>query len=232
MLRTNNFEYVNDIAQYFSEIKHIKPLSLQEEIELGEKIKLGNKNALNKLVEHNLRFVVSIAKKYRNSGLPFNDIISEGNMGLIHAAKKYDGSKNTRFISYAVWWIKYYITEAIKKTSVEKLDVDDYVFDRKDHFEKQTDFINEEFENELVLLQDRNASVDELLNCLQERERKILVMFYGLNGGKEMNLDEIGEVMNVSNERIRQLKDIALIKLKTNVLMKDHTAIKELQDLI
>lgn len=232
MPRIKSFEYVKDVAQYFTEIKSIKPLSKKEEMELGEKIKLGNNEALNKLVEHNLRFVVSIAKKYRNSGIPFEDIISEGNMGLIHAAKKYDGSKNTRFISYAVWWIKYYITEAIKNNPINELDAEDYIFDKKDHFEKQTDFINEEFENELVLLQDRNASIDELLNCLQERERKILVMFYGLNGGKEMNLDEIGQVMNVSNERIRQLKDIALIKLKTNVLMKDHLAIKELQDLI
>lgn len=231
MTRIKNFEIVKDITQYFSEIKHIPTLSKSEERELGEKIKLGDKNALNKLIEHNLRFVVTIAKKYRGMGIPFEDIISEGNMGLIHAAKRYDGSKDVRFISYAIWWIKYYISEAIKNNPTDEINVDDYTYDNKTHYEKQTDFINKDFENELTLLSDRNASVEELLDCLQERERKIIVMFYGLNGSKEMNLDEIGEAMKVSNERVRQIKDIALIKLKTNVLMKDHFVIKELKEL-
>ena len=221
MPKTNKIEFVRDITQYFSEIKPIKSLSIREERELGARIKMGDKEAINKLVKHNLKFVVSIAKKYRGRGVPFEDLISEGNIGLIHAAEKFDGTKNTRFITYAVWWVKSYITELIKKTPTDK----------KNHFEKQTEYINEEFENKLVMLSDRNASVEELLECLQDRERKIIKMFYGLDGLKEMNLDEIGQDMNLSNERIRQIKDIALIKLKTNVLMQDSATIKELRGL-
>lgn len=231
MPKRNNIEFVRDITQYFSEIKPIKSLSIREERELGARIKMGDKEAVNKLVKHNLKFVVSIAKKYRDRGVPFEDLISEGNMGLIHAAEKFDGSKNARFITYAVWWVKSYITELIKKTPTDEVDVEEYVFDNKNHFEKQTEYINEEFENNLLLLSDRNASVEELLECLQDRERKIIKMFYGLDGLKEMNLDEIGQDMNLSNERIRQIKDIALIKLKTNVLMKDSATIKELREL-
>lgn len=231
MPKTNKIEFVRDITQYFSEIKPIKSLSIREEKELGARIKMGDKEAINKLVKHNLKFVVSIAKKYRGRGVPFEDLISEGNIGLIHAAEKFDGTKNTRFITYAVWWVKSYITELIKKTPTDEVDVEEYVFDKKNHFEKQTEYINEEFENKLVMLSDRNASVEELLECLQDRERKIIKMFYGLDGLKEMNLDEIGQDMNLSNERIRQIKDIALIKLKTNVLMQDSATIKELRGL-
>lgn len=231
MPKKKNYDYVKDITQYFAEIKPIKSLSIRQERELGEKIKLGDKEALDKLIRHNLKFVVKIAKGYRDRGVPFEDLISEGNLGLIHAAKKYDGTKNARFITYAVWWIRVYINECIKKVPVEELNVEEYVFDQKEHFEKQSEFINEEFENNISLLSDRNASVEELLECLQERERKIIKMFYGLDGLKEMNLDEIGKDMKLSNERIRQIKDVALIKIKTNVLMKDSAYIKELNDL-
>lgn len=231
MSKTKNVEYVRDITQYFSEIKHIKSLSIREERELGARIKMGDKEAVNTLVKHNLKFVVNIAKNYRDRGIPFEDLISEGNLGLIHAAGRYDGTRKTRFITYAVWWIRSYINEIIKKTPTDEIGVDDYIFDKKYHYEKQTDFINEEFENNLTLLSDRNASVEELLDCLQDRERQIIKMFYGLNGSKEMNLDEIGKDMNLSNERIRQIKDVALIKIKTNVLMKDSSTIKELREL-
>lgn len=231
MSKKKNYDYVKDITQYFAEIKPIKSLSIRQERELGERIKLGDKEALDKLIKHNLKFVVKIAKGYRDRGVPFEDLISEGNLGLIHAAKKYDGTKNVRFITYAVWWIRVYINEFIKKAPVDELNVEEYVFDQKEHFEKQSEFINEEFENNMSLLSDRNASVEELLDCLQERERKIIKMFYGLDGLKEMNLDEIGKDMNLSNERIRQIKDVALIKIKTNVLLKDSSYIKELNDL-
>ena len=209
MSRTIKWEYIKELDQYFSEIKHFKTLSREEERELGIKISQGDREALNKLVQHNLKFVVSMAKNYRDKGVPFEDLISEGNLGLYHAAEKYDGNRETRFITYAVWWIKNSLNECIKKSNK----------------------INEKFEERLNDIQSRNASVNELMECLQERERNVVAMFFGLDGKKEMNLDEIGQVMSLSMERVRQIKDVALIKLKTNVMLMDCDAIRELKEL-
>ncbi|CCZ13245.1 rNA polymerase sigma-43 factor [Prevotella sp. CAG:1092] len=232
MPRTIKWEYVKELDKYFSEIKHFKTLSRQEERALGMKIQRGDKSALNKLVNHNLKFVVSIAKKYRDRGVPFEDLISEGNMGLYHAAEKYDGRRETKFITYAVWWIKNSINEIIKDyASNNEINVDDFIFDKKKSVEYHQELINEEFEEELNNIQSRNDSVEELLKCLQERERKIVTMFFGLKGTKEMNLDEIGQSMSLSMERVRQIKDVALIKLKSNVLMMNNDFFKEIKEL-
>lgn len=232
MSRTIKWEYVKELDKYFSDIKHFKTLSRQEERALGMKIQRGDKSALNKLVNHNLKFVVSIAKKYRDRGVPFEDLISEGNMGLYHAAEKYDGRKETKFITYAVWWIKNSINEIIKDyASNNEINVDDFIFDKKKSVEYHQELINEEFEEELNNIQSRNDSVEELLKCLQERERKIVTMFFGLKGTKEMNLDEIGQSMSLSMERVRQIKDVALIKLKSNVLMMNNDFFKEIKEL-
>ena len=232
MPRTIKWEYVKELDKYFSVIKHFKTLSRQEERALGMKIQRGDKSALNKLVNHNLKFVVSIAKKYRDRGVPFEDLISEGNMGLYHAAEKYDGRRETKFITYAVWWIKNSINEIIKDyASNNEINVDDFIFDKKKSVEYHQELINEEFEQELNNIQSRNDSVEELLKCLQERERKIVTMFFGLKGTKEMNLDEIGQSMSLSMERVRQIKDVALIKLKSNVLMMNNDFFKEIKEL-
>lgn len=232
MPRTIKWEYVKELDKYFSDIKHFKTLSRQEERALGMKIQRGDKSALNKLVNHNLKFVVSIAKKYRDRGVPFEDLISEGNMGLYHAAEKYDGRRETKFITYAVWWIKNSINEIIKGyASNNEINVDDFIFDKKKSVEYHQELINEEFEEELNNIQSRNDSVEELLKCLQERERKIVTMFFGLKGTKEMNLDEIGQSMSLSMERVRQIKDVALIKLKSNVLMMNNDFFKEIKEL-
>lgn len=232
MSRTIKWEYVKELDKYFSDIKHFKTLSRQEERALGMKIQRGDKSALNKLVNHNLKFVVSIAKKYRDRGVPFEDLISEGNMGLYHAAEKYDGRRETKFITYAVWWIKNSINEIIKDyASNNEINVDDFIFDKKKSVEYHQELINEEFEEELNNIQSRNDSVEELLKCLQERERKIVTMFFGLKGTKEMNLDEIGQSMSLSMERVRQIKDVALIKLKSNVLMMNNDFFKEIKEL-
>lgn len=232
MPRTIKWEYVKELDKYFSDIKHFKTLSRQEERALGMKIQRGDKSALNKLVNHNLKFVVSIAKKYRDRGVPFEDLISEGNMGLYHAAEKYDGRRETKFITYAVWWIKNSINEIIKDyASNNEINVDDFIFDKKKSVEYHQELINEEFEEELNNIQSRNDSVEELLKCLQERERKIVTMFFGLKGTKEMNLDEIGQSMSLSMERVRQIKDVALIKLKSNVLMMNNDFFNEIKEL-
>lgn len=232
MSRTIKWEYIKELDQYFSDIKHFKSLSRREERELGNRIKQGDKEALNKLVQHNLKFVVSMAKHYRDRGVPFEDLISEGNMGLYHAAEKYDGTRETRFITYAVWWIKNSLNECIKKNNYSnEVDVDDLLHGKIKDDTFKSEIINEKFEEQLNDIQSRNAGVNELMECLQERERKVVTMFFGLDGEKEMNLDEIGQSMSLSMERVRQIKDVALIKLKTNVLMMDNDMIQELKEL-
>ena len=138
------YEHIEELDSYFNEIQSIRRLTSEEEKELSKKIQKGDKNALNKLVYHNLRFVVNIAKNYRDRGVPFADIISEGNLGLIRAASKFDGEKNVKFISYAVWWIKNSINECIEtyNRNKESISYEDYVFNNHSEIKYQFDLVN------------------------------------------------------------------------------------------
>ena len=214
------YEHVQELSTYFNDIQNIRQLTRREEQILSEKIQKGDEQALNKLVYHNLRFVVNIAKKYRNSNVPFADIISEGNLGLIRAAHKFDSSKGVKFISYAVWWIKNSINECIEKYNRdnETLSYDDYTINKCTDLDNKFEQINEDFEEKINNIQSRKDAIESLMKCLHEREIKILTLFFGLNGGKEMTLEEVGKEMCLTNERVRQIKDGALSKLKCEVL--------------
>ena len=207
------YEHVQELSTYFNDIQNIRRLTRREEQILSEKIQKGDEQALNKLVYHNLRFVVNIAKNYRNSNVPFADIISEGNLGLIRAAHKFDSTKGVKFISYAVWWIKNSINECIEKYNRdnETLSYDDYTINKCTDLDHKFEQINEDFEEKI-------NNIQSLMKCLHEREIKILTLFFGLNGGKEMTLEEVGKEMCLTNERVRQIKDSALSKLKCEVL--------------
>lgn len=214
------YEHVQELSTYFNDIQNIRRLTRREEQILSEKIQKGDEQALNKLVYHNLRFVVNIAKNYRNSNVPFADIISEGNLGLIRAAHKFDSSKGVKFISYAVWWIKNSINECIEKYNRdnETLSYDDYTINKCTDLDNKFEQINEDFEEKINNIQSRKDAIESLMKCLHEREIKILTLFFGLNGGKEMTLEEVGKEMCLTNERVRQIKDGALSKLKCEVL--------------
>lgn len=214
------YEHVQELTTYFNDIQNIRQLTRREEQILSEKIQKGDEQALNKLVYHNLRFVVNIAKNYRNSNVPFADIISEGNLGLIRAAHKFDSSKGVKFISYAVWWIKNSINECIEKYNRdnETLSYDDYTINKCTDLDNKFEQINEDFEEKINNIQSRKDAIESLMKCLHEREIKILTLFFGLNGGKEMTLEEVGKEMCLTNERVRQIKDAALSKLKCEVL--------------
>lgn len=214
------YEHVQELSTYFNDIQNIRRLTKREEQILSEKIQKGDEQALNKLVYHNLRFVVNIAKNYRNSNVPFADIISEGNIGLIRAAHKFDSTKGTKFISYAVWWIKNSINECIEKYNRdnETLSYDDYTINKCTDLDHKFEQINEDFEEKINNIQSRKDAIESLMKCLHEREIKILTLFFGLNGGKEMTLEEVGKEMCLTNERVRQIKDSALSKLKCEVL--------------
>lgn len=222
----------NEVNSYFEDIKGYKPLSSKEEKKLALEIKKGDQKALNRLVTSNLKFVVNIAKKYKDSGVPFSDLISEGNLGLIRAAQKFDETKNVKFISYAVWWVKNSIQECIEQynTKSESSGVGDYIFTNCTSDNYEVNHINEEFENELTDLQSRKESLNDLMKCLQKREINVLIDYFGLEDGKEKTLDEISKKMNLTNERVRQIKDKALIKLRTEALLSNEfSTYKELR---
>lgn len=227
MSRVKGNDYEEEVAYYFDSLKKYRRLSNEEEKELGIKIHNGDNKALNTLVKHNLRFVVNVAKKYRDKGVPFADLISEGNLGLIHAAKKFNPSKKTRFISYAVWWIKCYITDFIEQQHrISETMTDDYT-----NYQYRDDQINEKFEENLNNLSDRKATIADLLVCLKDRECEIIQMAFGLNSKKEMTLDEISKETKLSMERVRQIKDDAIMKLKCEVLARPSGYFNELKTL-
>ena len=214
------YEHIQELSTYFNDIQNIRRLTRREEQILSEKIQKGDEQALNKLVYHNLRFVVHIAKNYRNNNVPFADIISEGNLGLIRAAHKFDSTKGVKFISYAVWWVKNSINECIEKYNRdnETLSYDDYTINKCTDLDHKFEQINEDFEEKINNIQSRKDAIESLMKCLHEREIKILTLFFGLNGGREMTLEEVGKEMCLTNERVRQIKDSALSKLKCEVL--------------
>lgn len=218
--RDNGFEYVEGLTSYFKEIQNIRKLTTNEEKALAKKIQHGDKDALNKLVRHNLRFVVSIAKHYRDRGVPFSDLISEGNFGLIQAASKFNPDKNVKFITYAVWWIKHAILEYIDNSIylINSVEPQDNTMLNELDVDYKTDTINEDFETAINNIQSRKDTIKLITKCLQDREIQVLTLFFGLNDGREMTLEEVGKTMNLTNERVRQIKDCAISKIKCNVL--------------
>ena len=226
MNRVKRNEYESEVDYYFNSLRQYKKLSREEEKELGLRIQNGDKKAFDTLVENNLRFVITVAKAYRDSGVPFADLISEGNMGLIHAVEKFDPTKNIKFITYAVWWIKCYINDFIdKQMNNIEVSTDDYT-----NYQYHDNLINEKFEENLNSLNDRHATIADLLICLKERERDIIQMSFGLNGEKEMTLDEISKVTDLSMERVRQIKDGAMMKLKCEALSRNSSEFNEMRE--
>lgn len=216
------YAHIEELDTYFEEVKKYKRLlSREEEIELAIKIQEGDESAVDKLVQHNLRFVINIAKKFRDKypNVPFSDIISEGNVGLLKAAKKFDPSRNIKFSSYAVWWIKASIKDCISDYFNECTVFDDKDWENISESEYMYDRINDEYEKKLNDMQSRRSAVEDLIQCLEERERKIIMLFFGLGeDAKAMNLDEISKKMSITKERVRQIKDSALVKLKCEAL--------------
>ncbi|MBU2576042.1 RNA polymerase sigma factor RpoD/SigA [Patescibacteria group bacterium] len=257
------------LGAYFHDIEYSTPLSRKREVELSERIKQGDEPARNELVEANLRFVVDIAKHYQNRGLSLSELISAGNTGLITAAGRFDGARGFKFISYAVWWVKQAIMEAIAveartiRLSLNKLAELKKIFEARAKLRKERDqepsleqiaqelgvtveeveyvilstrsirsldvaFKDEEDHNLLsiladesqpspdsgVLLQDARAQIEKVLGILDQREQKILQLNFGLDGEKPLTLELIGAIIGLTRERVRQIKERALSKLR------------------
>ena len=259
------------LEKYLQEIGHEELLTVDEEVELAQKIRKGDRKALDRLTKANLRFVVSVAKQYQNQGLSLPDLINEGNVGLIKAAEKFDETRGFKFISYAVWWIRQSILQAIAEQSrivrlplnqvgsVNKINRElnkfeqeherrpsaDEIADRIDlpedkiaealkvnnnhHVSVDAPFVEGEDNSLLdVLTNDDIPSTDKALvqeslrdeigralEILNERERKVVKAFFGI-GMPEMTLEEIGDKYNLTRERVRQIKEKAIRRLRHN----------------
>jgi len=256
------------LDKYLHEIGKVDLISAEEEVILAQKIREGDQAALERLTKTNLRFVVSVAKQYQNQGLTLGDLINEGNLGLIKAAKRFDETKGFKFISYAVWWIRQSILQAIAEQSrivrlplnqvgslskiskafskleqeyerepspeelAEILDttvdkVSDTLSNSGRHVSMDAPFVQGEENTLLDVLENDDPEtdsslIDESLSeeikrslaTLTEREREIIVLFFGLGTNHPLSLEEIGEKFNLTRERVRQIKDKALQRLR------------------
>jgi len=261
------------LDKYLQEIGHESLISVEEEAELARRIKEGDKKALEKLTKANLRFVVSVAKQYQNQGLSLPDLINEGNLGLIKAAQKFDETRGFKFISYAVWWIRQSILQAIAEQSrivrlplnqvgsVNKINRALSKFEQEnerrpsiDEIADTTDLPEEKImdvmkinkreisvdapiadgessyldtlpntltpntDNELVM-QSLRDEIANALTILNERERNVIDAFFGINQ-PECTLEEIGNKYGLTRERVRQIREKAIRKLRQNTKSK------------
>jgi RNA polymerase primary sigma factor len=264
------------LEKYLQEIGKVQMITAEEEVILAQKIRTGDKIALEKLTKANLRFVVSVAKQYQNQGMTLNDLINEGNLGLIKSAQRFDESKGFKFISYAVWWIRQSILQALAEQSrlvrlpLNKVGQNNKIIRAAHQLEQQferlptaqeiaeiLDLDVVEIENSLnhnsrhisldaplgegddgtmadVMRDPNGASTDldldhnqslqqeilRTLSVLTPRQNEVLQLFFGINKSNPMSLEDIGEKFDLTRERVRQIKDKAIIKLRSTTRNK------------
>lgn len=263
------------LDKYLHEIGKVGLLTAEEEVTLARKIKEGDQEALAKLVKANLRFVVSVAKQYQNQGLSLPDLINEGNVGLIKAAQRFDETRGFKFISYAVWWIRQSILQALaEQARIVKLPLNkigsinkvnralaelEQRFEREPTIEELSEQLelapedikealrgnNRHLSMDAPLTQDEDSSmydvllspdspmpdkgllneslrreIERALSTLTPREANIIRLYFGLNGKHPLTLEEIGEEFDLTRERVRQIKEKALKRLKQTTRSK------------
>lgn len=258
------------LEKYLQEIGRVELLSAEEEVRLAVLIRKGDQAALDRLTKANLRFVVSVAKQYQNQGLTLPDLINEGNLGLIKAAQRFDETKGFKFISYAVWWIRQSILQALAEQSrivrlpLNKVGLTNRIskayqkleqeFEREPTPEELAELLNVEteevastlnvsarhvsvdqpmFDGEestlIDVLENQNASyadsklavndslhteIERSLSSLTERQKEVICFFFGIGIDHPLSLEDIGERFNLTRERVRQIKDKAISKLR------------------
>ncbi len=258
------------LDRYFDEISKESLLKPDEEIALAKKVRSGDESALEKMTRANLRFVVSIAKRYQNQGLSLGDLINEGNLGLIKAAKRFDETRGFKFISYAVWWIRQSILQALAEQSrvvrlplnrvgvmnkvnrtlgdleqkyereptaeevaevleMTSVDVSDTIQMSSRHLSVDAPFSGNDENSLLDVLRDDGSysepdsplieeslkmEVDKVLSSLSEREAEVIRLYFGLVNERSMTLEEIGDRFKLTRERVRQIKEKSIRKLR------------------
>ena len=231
-------QYANDFTHtvrvYYDDLKNTKPLTRVKEKRLLRLSKRGDTKARNELLEANLKFVFDVAKRYSGRGVPMGDLISEGNLGLIKAIEKFDESNDVKFISYAVWWIRHSMLDAIQKRKLtESVEIEsgvsnDNVFAAKlaDDEDDEVDGYNPSpFDDEgdtRDKMNKQNALINKMFSSLNQREMKVINHYFGIDGNKKMNLIEIGEELGITSERVRQIKGSAIKKMRSNALLFDN----------
>ena len=270
------------LDKYLQEIGRVDLISAEEEVELARKIKNGDKQALDRLTRANLRFVVSVSKQYQNQGLSLPDLINEGNLGLIKAAARFDESRGFKFISYAVWWIRQSILQALaEQARIVRLPLNkigninkinrafselEQKFERPPSAEELAEFLNcstDEVKQSLaqngrhvsmdaplvegdesssnmydvmsgegmpspennLTMESLRSDIKRSLLTLTPRESEVICMFYGLDGRPPMSLEEIGDRFDLTRERVRQIKEKAIRRLKhtsKNKILKSY----------
>ena len=264
------------LEKYLQEIGKVELITPEEEVKLAVRIKQGDQKALDKLTKANLRFVVSVAKQYQNQGLSLPDLINEGNLGLIKAAQRFDETRGFKFISYAVWWIRQSILQALAEQSrivrlpLNKVGLTNRIQKAYSHLEQEFERepsaeelaelleldieevsstlgiaarhvsmdtpLSEGEENTLIdVLENPNAEraetniehkeslkqeIDRSLRTLTERQKEVICFFFGIGVDHPMSLEDIGERFNLTRERVRQIKDKAITKLRSNTRSK------------
>lgn len=259
------------LEKYLQEIGKVELISPEEEVALAVKIKHGDQAALDKLTKANLRFVVSVAKQYQNQGLTLPDLINEGNLGLIKAAQRFDETRGFKFISYAVWWIRQSILQALAEQSrivrlpLNKVGLSNRIskaysqleqeFEREPTAEELATFLDIEIEevtstlgsgirhvsmdqpladgeestlmdvminpnavstdDELAFKASLKTEIERSLSTLSERQKEVIRYFFGIGIDHALSLEDIGERFNLTRERVRQIKDKAITKLRT-----------------
>ncbi|MDZ4847203.1 MAG: RNA polymerase sigma factor RpoD/SigA [Chitinophagales bacterium] len=269
------------IEKYLHEIGKVDLISVEEEAQLARRIKKGDQQALQKLVTANLRFVVSVAKQYQNSYLSLNDLINEGNLGLIKAAQRFDETRGFKFISYGVWWIRQSIMQAISEQSrmvrlplnqISTLNKLNKMFaDLEQKYEREpthdelsegmnlntdqiadtmksapkhlsmdapfregedgsfgdvmADTISPQADNGVAYTDSLRIDTVRSLSRLTEAQRQVITLYFGLGKKEPMHLEGIGKELGLTRERIRQIKDRALMRLRSftdSILLKDY----------
>ena len=257
------------LSQYLEEIGKYEPLHPSREVELALAIKKGDRLAMKELVEANLRFVVSVAKDYQGQGLPLTDLINEGNMGLMKAAGRFDETRGFKFISYAVWWIRQSILQALAEHSrivrlplnrvgtiskitkqAERLESEIERSPNEEEIGRNLEMTSDEVIDAMRISRrhhslnapfrdgDKNSLIDVIkddgqihpdqplmaeslkdeirqsLDTLKERERQVIKMYFGIDRDYALTLNEIGEEFNLTRERVRQIKEKAIRRLR------------------
>ena len=225
-------DYEKSTAEYFELIKNTKPLTKKEEkLLLKNFLEKNDFSARKKLIEANLKFVPTVAKEFKGYGLPFADIIEEGNIGLIKAIDRFDPKHDTKIISYAIWGIRKCIFEAIEKKSMLDTENIDDIYkqcciqekgEQLDEDSKQI-IINEDtvYDDDKKETYIHKQIIEQLFDGITERERDIITDYYGLDNCTPKTLDEIGLEINLTKERVRQLNEKALKKMRSNALIKN-----------
>lgn len=265
------------LEKYLQEIGKVELITPEEEVKLAKRIKQGDQAALEKLTKANLRFVVSVSKQYQNQGLSLPDLINEGNLGLIKAAQRFDETRGFKFISYAVWWIRQSILQALAEQArivrlpLNKVGLTNKIqkafsqleqeFEREpsadeiaDLLELEIDEVNatlgtsarhisvdtplsEGEDNTLIdIMENPNADraetqmehneslvqeIERSMKSLTERQKEVICYFFGIGIDHPMTLEDIGEKFNLTRERVRQIKDKAITKMRTNSRSKE-----------